>query len=94
MASEIVDLGSGYSYELFVWKPDRELNPQYDGIADLDPAGLPHGQGGIHFDCGEPYNTMFQHNVWQVKSTDLMPSIHRLECDCHGYITDGKWVAC
>ena len=38
--NEPVDLGSGFSYSFFQWAPDRDLNPQYDGIADIDKAGI------------------------------------------------------
>lgn len=33
-------LGNGLSYGFFVWAPDRELNPQYTGLPDIDPAGI------------------------------------------------------
>lgn len=34
-----VDLGGGHSYVLTSWSPDRELNPQYDGIPDVENWG-------------------------------------------------------
>jgi hypothetical protein len=34
---------------------------------------------------------------WTIVSTDpltVTPSILKPECGCHGFITNGKWVAC
>lgn len=35
-----MDLGHGVTAEYTSWRPDRELNPQYEGIPDLDRWGL------------------------------------------------------
>lgn len=92
-----LDLGSGFSLRFFGWAPDRELNPQYDDVLDVEKAGAtiicPHGEGGIHFVI--PAHRLFQ-DGWTVDSWEpltLSPSIHRLECGCHGFIREGKWVA-
>lgn len=38
--SEPIDLGHGHVAHFFAWSPDRELNPRYAHLPDLDPAGL------------------------------------------------------
>lgn len=90
------DLGSGYSYTKFSWSPDRELNPQYDDCPDVEWCGIllkcPHGEGGVRFII--PGHRLFQ-NGWKVENWDsltLSPSILRRECECHGFIRNGKWV--
>src|SRR5271156_1918437 len=54
-----IDLGDNHAYEFFSWNPDRALNPQYDGIADIPRMGAsvvhltPQGEpcmSAIHFD--------------------------------------------
>jgi hypothetical protein len=35
-----VDLGSGFAYTKVSWRPDRSLNPQYDGIPDVEDMGV------------------------------------------------------
>jgi len=37
--SEPLDLGSGVTLRFASWAPDRELNPQYDGVPDVDRYG-------------------------------------------------------
>lgn len=37
---DLIDLGSGFFYSFFQWAPDRELNPQYEGIPDIPKAGI------------------------------------------------------
>lgn len=34
------DLGNGVSGETTLWAPDRELNPMYADVPDIDPFGL------------------------------------------------------
>jgi hypothetical protein len=34
-----VDLGSGFSFSFMAWDPDRELNPQYDGVPSIERYG-------------------------------------------------------
>ena len=36
MTAEEIDLGHGHTLRWTVWHPDRELNPQYEGLPDLD----------------------------------------------------------
>lgn len=67
MSTERIDLGHGFSYSFFSWSPDRELNPQYEGVADVEHAGVilffkdpadasdaePYSVGGPWFDTPE-----------------------------------------
>lgn len=101
--SEQIDIGHGFSMSYFRWAPDRELNPQYADIPDVDRAGIivdcPHGIGGaVHFDVGERMKEIFPNsNFWTVQSWDpltLDPSILCTECGCHGYIRNGAWEPC
>lgn len=36
MTGPQTDLGSGHSLRYIHWSPDRELNPQYEGIPDVE----------------------------------------------------------
>ena len=99
--SESIDLGSGFKLEWTSWRPDRDLNPQYDGIPDLGKMGAVvtcrHGiEGSILFDHGEQYAILFpNHPKWSVMSWDpltLEPSIACGSCHCHGWIRDGVWI--
>ena len=97
--SEAIDLGSGYSYRLSGWSPDRELNPQYDGITDEPRFALiltcPHGDGSIHLDGETQRRVSPSSPKWTVESWDpltLSPSLLRMECGCHGFIKAGRWV--
>jgi len=94
-----LDFGSGFTGRWASWSPDRELNPQYEGFADLEKASLiltcPHGDGAVSVHPPE-YNEIFNDTGWTVESWEpltLSPSILRNECGCHGYIREGKWVS-
>lgn len=59
MSSYDIDLGSNHYLTYFSWEPDRDLNPQYDGIGDEPKAGAtiyhkkPDGSdcaGAVNFD--------------------------------------------
>jgi hypothetical protein len=103
MAEEI-DIGHGHFIEYFCWKPDRDLNPQYDGIPDIEKCGLqvrhsaPDGTeccSAIHFDLPE-VKTIFPdpRGLWSVESWEpltISPSLLCLRCGDHGFIRGGKW---
>jgi hypothetical protein len=94
--SKTIDFGSGFTGHWIGWHPERELNPQYEGIPDSDHALLmltcPHGlQTGVSIMGAMPG----EREGWTVESWEpltLSPSILRNECGCHGYIREGKWV--
>jgi len=99
MTENTLDFGSGFSGRWAGWHPDRELNPQYEGIPNLEKAVLiltcPHGEGAISVHPPE-YDEIFKSPVWRVLSWEpltLDPSILRTECGCHGHIREGKWIA-
>lgn len=91
------EFGFGYIGWKVGWAPDRELNPQYEGVADHPFVALalkcgPHEQtGSVHLDRGWPNN---QGVIWNVEQEDpltLSPSI-AATCGCHGFIREGAWV--
>lgn len=40
MTKHRIDLGHGFYYSFTSWSPDRKLNPQYEGMPDIDPVGI------------------------------------------------------
>lgn len=93
-----LNLGSGYKLKFFGWHPDRKVNPQYEGLEDLEVAGglltCPHGQSAIHFGIPETHRHIFSGVNWEVVSWEpltLDPSIASRNCGCHGFIREGKW---
>lgn len=91
---DTMDFGSGYTGRFIGWHPDRELNPQYEGIPDSDRAMLlltcPHGDGGIPLLGETPREDGWTVEAWEPLT--LSPSILRTECNCHGFIREGRWV--
>lgn len=97
-----IDLGNGYYLKFFSWAPDRELNPQYDGIPDVKKIGAhitcPHGNtGGVMFKQDSRYDSVFtDSNWWDVISWEpfhMEPSIQFLSPPCcHGFIREGRWI--
>lgn len=93
-----IDLGHGVYMRWAGWHPDRELNPQYDGIPD-DPhslviVGHVHEDGSV-CEGGVPLDTpvhralaardkrLAQRSVWQVESLDpLTISPSILKTEC------------
>ena len=84
------------------WAPDRELNPQYEGIPDIPWCGLtiehnnPQGEacsGHITFDL--PGTERWPNHKWQVVSFDPLHVEPSILCDCgdHGFIRNGQWEA-
>lgn len=39
MSNDILDLGDDHFLTFTRWAPDRELNPQYDGMSDVEKYG-------------------------------------------------------
>lgn len=100
-------LGPNHMAIYTTWSPDRDLNPQYEGLPDVEKWGLiyrhrrPDGrwcEGAITFDGEvqrkvEPNRT----NRWAVTSWDpltLSPSLlcKADGCGDHGFIREGKWI--
>jgi hypothetical protein len=98
----LIDLGNGYSAEWVGWSPDRSIPAnaeRFADVPDIEKAMLsircPHGTGGIQIDSADVRAVFPDGPFWQLISEDPLhvePSIHRLECGCHGFIREGKWV--
>jgi hypothetical protein len=99
-----LDLGHGHTLTWAAWQPDRELNPQYEGIPDCEFAQAlikhprPDGSGeclsGIIPDRA-PAAVISGRPTWHVESWEpltLSPSVLCLECGDHGFIRSGHWV--
>lgn len=102
--SEPIDLGHGHTAEWCGWYPDRELNPHYADLPDVDKWGLsihhttPSGQpcaGFITLD-GDVQRRVEPNrpNRWTVENWDPLTLSPSLLCSCgdHGFIRDGRWI--
>lgn len=99
-----VDLGLGHTGRYCGWFPDRELNPQYAEMPDVDrwgmeiihtsPAGKPCA-GFVTFDGAVQRMVLrpTQH-VWQVESWEPLTISPSVLCSCgdHGFIRQGRWI--
>ncbi len=105
-AAEPLDLGYDHQLRYVGWAPDRELNPQYDGIPDIErfsaiidhltPSGDPCS-GAINFDLPEVRQVLAggpHREVWQVQSWEPLTISPSVLCSCgdHGFIREGCWV--
>ena len=104
-----LDLGHGHTLRWLRWAPDRDLNPQYVTVPDIDRYGAtihhtsPAGEacnGGIVFDTPEvaalhAISGGNRHATWQVASWEPLTLSPSILCSCgdHGFIRDGQWVA-
>ena len=97
-----LDLGDGHVLSWTSWSPDRELNPQYADLPDVERFGaiISHDHNGqlcrhaIRF--SGPVQQLLEPGrpVWTVQSWEpltLSPSIGA-PCGDHGYIRNGTWV--
>lgn len=104
MTGEKHDLGSGFSYTFTQWSPNRELNPQYVGIPDIDPCGVIIWRGDeavahCWFDSPLARQIAGDTPKWELHSLDplhLEPSIQmyagiELAPSYHGHIRNGRW---
>lgn len=105
--SNVLDLGSGVKLTFTSWAPDRDLNPQYAGIPDVERYGaiLEHPLapgvtgpgpcvGGLTFENEVSRKLQPAHPRWTVQSWDPLTITPSVLCACgfHGFITAGKWV--
>jgi hypothetical protein len=98
------DIGHNHYFRFLSWKPDRDLNPQYDGIPDIDKCGgIIHHKSNdgtwcasaIHFDTEDVRKVFKPDHLWKVESWEpltLSPSLLCRRCGDHGFIRDGKWI--
>jgi hypothetical protein len=101
-----LDLGDGHTLTFTSWHPDRELNPQYADLPDIEKCGAivghPRADGkegrcwsGIYFDSEAVRRVFGDKQIWQVNSWEpltLSPSLLCRECGDHGFIREGKWI--
>jgi hypothetical protein len=98
-----IDLGDGHALHYVQWAPDRDLNPQYADLPDVERYGAdvrhtaPDGRpcmGYITFDSDTALRIAPGSPFWQVQSFDPPSFSPSLLCTCgdHGFIRDGRWV--
>lgn len=99
-----LDLGDGHLLWFVGWGPDRELNPQYADVPDVEKYAaviecyMPDGKlctGAITFAgevqrCVEPNKTTWDVVSWEPLT--ISPSVLCPEHGDHGFIRNGKWV--
>jgi len=103
--SEPIDLGDGVTLRFTFWAPDRALNPQYDGIPDVERYGAiidhPNLKTGETCSAAITFAGDVQKRIapnattWDVQSWDpltLSPSLLCRQCGDHGFIRSGRWV--
>jgi hypothetical protein len=96
------DIGHGHTLRFFHWTPDRELNPQYDGIPDELKAGViidhPHAKTGetcsgvATFDV-PAMRALGREPLWEVESWEPLTISPSVLCSCgdHGFVRSGRW---
>lgn len=100
-----LDLGYEHYLKFTSWRPDRELNPQYAEIPDIERCGaiVWHRNketggvccSGIHFDRPNVRAVFGDKTCWKVESEDPLttsPSLLCMQCGDHGFIRNGKWI--
>ena len=101
-----IDLGDDHQLWYVCWKPDRQLNPQYTRMPDIErfaaivrhltPEGEPCPGGYITFAQSTKYaKIMGDRPVWTVTTWEpltITPSLACRTCGDHGWIQAGKWV--
>lgn len=101
-----LDLGDGHLLAFNCWNPDRALNPQYEGLPDVEKWGatIYHRTdktetgwcaGAVTFDGPVQKQLVPDRGRWQVQSWEpltISPSLLCGGCGDHGFIRAGKWV--
>jgi len=99
-----LDLGLDHVLRFTCWKPDRKLNPQYDGIPDVEKVGaiIDHPSkvdgspcsGTILFESEVTAKIAPNNHRWKVESWEPLTLSPSILCSCgdHGFIRGGKWV--
>lgn len=100
-----IDLGHGHTLRFMGWRPDRDLNPQYDGVPDVDRFAAiiehPHATTGQPCVGQVTFAGQVQDRVsprvpkWTVESWEPLTLSPSVLCSCgdHGYVRDGRWIA-
>lgn len=101
--SERFDLGDDHWLEFNSWNPDRELNPHFAHLPDVEKFGATVGHlkpdgspccGAITFDGPVQRELVPERGRWQVQSWEPLTVSPSLLCQCgdHGFIRGGKWI--
>ena len=105
MSGDRLDLGNDHYATFTAWAPDRDLNPQYKDLPDVEHWGaiIEHPDkrdpsrlctSGITFD-GEVQRKMTPAaHLWTLVSLEPLHTEPSLLCICgdHGFIREGRWV--
>lgn len=98
-----LDLGDDHTLRFVSFRPDRDLNPQYDGLPDVEryaaevahntPNGIPC-MGFITFDGEVARRVSPDIPTWTVESWEPLTLSPSLLCSCgdHGFIREGRWA--
>ena len=98
-----IDLGLNHELRYVSWAPDRELNPQYVDLPDIERycaiiTHLNHKdelcEGCITFDSPTAERVEPDRPKWTIDSWDPLTVSPSILCQCgdHGFIRNGKWV--
>lgn len=100
-----IDLGDDHKLWFNSWKPDRDLNPQYADLPDVERVGavIEHRSAALGLLClsGIIFNGPVRDRIdadrdgWTVESWEpltLSPSLLCRLCGDHGFIREGRWV--
>ena len=103
MSGEWIDLGDDHAIQWVSWAPNRDLNPQYTDLPDveryaadvrhLNPQGQPC-MGYITIESEVARRIGTGSPTWDVLSWDPLTLSPSLLCSCgdHGWIRGGRWV--
>lgn len=103
MTIEFTDVGHGHSIAYTSWRPDRDLNPQYKDLRDVERYGLTikHTNAGGFLCMG---SVVFEGPVadevspdapkWAVESWQPLSLSPSISCHCgdQGYLKNGYWI--
>lgn len=104
LTKDWTDIGHGHKVHWASWRPDRELNPQYAHLPDVEHAQLSvyhrradNGEpcmGGAMIDTVPDVVRGPERDLWQLVSLEPLTLSPSLLCVCgdHGFIRDGQWV--
>jgi hypothetical protein len=98
MSDDAVDIGLEHRMRYTQWAPDRELNPQYEGIPDVPKWGLliehpkkpgdeacgwdDHCIAAVTFESEVQHLVAPDRTVWQVQSWDPLTISPSIGCHC------------
>jgi hypothetical protein len=108
LPSNAVDIGENHWYAWVGWSPDRDLNPQYEGIEDTDKYGVSVGHLTPEGEPCQSFATVKgsiqialavragkETPMWdliQEEPLTLSPSLLCRRCGDHGFIRESRWV--